>query len=396
LAKAQVRRKEVGANFDIALDEESKKGAKTTYSRVDQPFVALTFLLLGTGLITMFSASYSDAYFNLGGNATYYIVRQGSFAALGVIAMFIISRIDYHRFRIFALPSLVISILLLAAVPFIGETRNDATRWLSLGPLGTFQPSEIAKFAVILSFSVMATGYGPKMKKLKYGIIPFFAVMGLMAGLLYLEPHLSATVIIAVTGVIIIFAGGASFFHLMLIGIAGICGGAGFIMTKPYAMDRIRVWLDPFIDPLDKGWQGVQSLLAIGSGGIWGLGLGQSRQKNLYLPEPANDFIFSVICEELGFIGAMLIVIAFGALIVRGYWVAIHAKDRFGCLLVTGITSQIAIQTIFNMCVVSGLMPITGASLPFFSYGGTSLFIQLVEVGVLLSVSRQITAPKQG
>ena len=396
MAKAQVRRKDVGANFDIALDGDSKSSDKTVYGHIDQPFVALTFLLLGTGLITMFSASYSDAYYNLNGNATYYIARQGVFAILGIAAMFIISKIDYHRFRFFSAPVMVISVLLLAAVPFIGVTTNNATRWISLGTLGTFQPSEVAKFAVILSFSVMATRYGNKMKKFKYGMLPFFGIIGLMAGLLVLEPHLSATVIIAATGVIIIFAGGANFFHLLLIAAAGIAGGVGFIMSKPYAMDRIRVWLDPFIDPLDKGWQGVQSLLAIGSGGVWGLGLGQSRQKNLYLPEPANDFIFSVICEELGFIGAMLIVIAFAALIFRGYWVAMHAKDRFGALLVTGITTQIAIQTIFNMCVVSGLMPITGASLPFFSYGGTSLFIQLAEIGVLLSVSRQISVPKQG
>ncbi|MDP4109273.1 MAG: FtsW/RodA/SpoVE family cell cycle protein, partial [Bacillota bacterium] len=211
-----------------------------------------------------------------------------------------------------------------------------------------------------------------------------------------LEPHLSGTVIIAATGIIIIFAGGANFFHLLLIFATGICGGAAFIMTKPYAMDRIRVWLNPFLDPLDKGWQGVQSLLAIGSGGLWGLGLGQSRQKNLYLPEPANDFIFSVVCEELGFIGAMLIITAFAAMIIRGYWIAVHARDRFGVLLAVGITSQIAIQTVFNICVISGLMPVTGASLPFFSYGGTSLLIQLAEVGVLLSISRQISAPKLG
>jgi len=365
-----------------------------TRGQFDYPFFAMVMLLLGTGLIMMFSASYPDSYYSEG-NATYYFVRQAIFAVVGVAAMVAISHFDYHKLRALAVPLFVISTIVLALVPFVGTTRNDATRWIDLG-FTTFQPSEITKIAIIILFATMATRLGSKMKTLKYGVVPFFAIIGLIAVLLYMQPHLSATVIIAMTGVIIIFVGGTRLLYLFGIAGIGAAGAAWYISTKAYAMTRIEVWLDPFIDPLDKGWQGVQSLLAIGSGGFWGLGLGQSRQKHLFLPEPANDFIFSVVCEELGYVGAILILLAFAMLIIRGYWIAIRAKDKFGCLLVTGIVSQIAIQTIFNICVVSGLLPITGASLPFFSYGGTSLLILLAEIGILLNVSRQIPAPKKG
>lgn len=363
---------------------------------VDMPFLILVLLLLGIGLIMMFSASYAVAYYNLGGNSTYYIYRQAACAAGGIAIMFIISRIRVGRWRFFAIPVLAVSIILLAAVPFIGTTINEATRWIDI-KITTFQPSEVAKLGVILCFSHFAVAIGPeRMKTFKFGIMPFLALLGVISGLLYLEPHLSATVIIVVTGMVIIFVGGASIMHLIGLGGLAAAGGVAFILEKPYAMTRIKVWLDPFIDPLDKGWQAVQSFIAIGSGGFWGIGLGQSRQKHLYLPEPANDFIFSVVCEELGFIGAILILSVFAALILRGYWIAMRARDRFGCLIAVGVTTQIAVQTTVNIFVVSGLMPVTGAALPFFSYGGTSLIILLAEVGLILGVSRDIMAPKQG
>jgi len=368
-------------------------------THVDEPFTVLVLLLLAVGLICLFSASYSVAYYYQDGDSTYYALKQGLFAVVGVIAMFAISKFNYHKLHYFALPLLGGSLLLLLSIKIIPSawvTINDATRWINLG-FTTFQPSELTKFAVIVSFASLATIWGPKkMRTLKWGLLPFLGILGMIALMLYWEPHLSATVIIFGVGMIIIFLGGANLFWLCAGGGAGVAAVVWYIATQGYASTRIRVWLDPFIDPQGKGWQGVQSLLAIGSGGFWGLGLGQSRQKHLFLPEPANDFIFSVICEELGFIGATLIIIAFALLIWRGYYIAMHAEDKFGTLLAAGITTQIAIQVIFNLGVVTGLLPVTGAALPFFSYGGTSLLMQLGMVGVLLSVSRRMPAPKEG
>jgi len=361
----------------------------------DAPFLILVLLLLGTGLICMFSASYATAYYDQD-NPLFYIIRQAAFAGAGLVAMYFVSFINYQKLHHFAIPLLIVSVVLMALVfTPLGVVRNEARRWLNLG-FTQFQPSEIVKFAVILAFSSFATKLGEKMHTFKYGILPFLGILGVFILMLKEQPHLSAAIIIGGTGLILIFVAGANMAWLVGMGSLGVVGAVAFVFTNEYAMERIHVWFDPFIDPLDKGWQGVQSFIAIGSGGFWGLGLGQSRQKHLYLPEPANDFIFSVICEELGFFGAMIIILVFAALIVRGFWIAMRAPDKFGCLLVTGIVTQIAIQTIVNMCVVCGLMPITGASLPFFSYGGTSLTILLAEVGVVLAVARQIPAAKSG
>lgn len=370
---------------------------KKKLSGIDLPFLILTLLLLCVGLITLFSASYVDAIYNTTShNGAYFFIRQGSFALSGIVIMLLVSRFNYHKLHYFAVPSMLISLLLLAAVLTpLGIEHNGAQRWLKIGI--EFQPSEIAKFAVILCFASLITVWGPKrMRTFRYGILPFIAMIGVLAGLLVLEPHLSGTVIIAVTGIVMIFLGGANLGWLLGMGGCGIAAGIALIFKLEHAMARVQVWLDPFSDFQGKGWQGSQSLLAIGSGGFWGLGLGQGRQKHLFLPEPYNDFIFSVICEELGMVGAVLIIIMFAALIIRGFQIALRAPDRFGTLLVGGITTQIAVQAIFNMCVVTGLVPVTGASLPFFSYGGTSLWMLLAEVGVILSVSRRIPAPEQG
>lgn len=355
-------------------------------------------LLLAVGLIALFSASYATAFYKMQGKSTHFVLRQGLFAVMGLVALLVASRFPYRKLHYFAAPLMFVSVVFLALVriPGIGTYYNGAYRWIDLG-ITNFQPSELAKFALILCFASMITLYGPKkMRQFKYGIAPFMGLLGLVSGLLIIEPHLSATVIMAMTGIIMIFIGGANMKWLVGAGLVGISGGVAFVLMNSYAMDRVKVWLDPFIDLQDKGWQGAQSFMAIGSGGFWGLGLGQGRQKHLYLPEPANDFIFSVWCEEMGFVGAMLVIIAFAALIIRGYQIALRAPDRFGTLIVAGVTTQIAIQTLFNMGVVSGLLPVTGASLPFFSYGGTSLLILLAEVGVVLSVSREIPAPEQG
>ncbi len=360
-------------------------------SGIDEPFLVLVLLLLLIGLVCLYSASYVDGYYKKDMSPYSYVLKQGIFALMGLGLMMIVSGFDYHKFHYFAIPLMVASTALLASikvVPSMWVTINKATRWINLG-FTNFQPSEITKFAFILFFSSWATIQGPKkMKRFMYGIFPFFAITGVTALCLYWQPHLSATVTIAAIGLIIIFLGGASLFWLLSIGGVGFAGIVGYLLTHKYAMNRIKVWFDPFSDFRNDGWQGAQSLLSIASGGLGGLGLGQGRQKHLYLPEPANDFIFSVICEELGFFGAMLILTLFAALIIRGYYIASKAPDRFGTLLVAGVTTQIAVQTIFNVGVVTGLLPVTGASLPFFSYGGTSLMMLLAEVGVVLCVSR--------
>ncbi len=364
---------------------------------IDLPFLILTILLLSIGLITLFSASYVDAINSTqSGDGAFYFKRQGMFALAGIGCMLAVAFcLDYRKLHYLAIPSMVVSVLLLVAVIFVGVEHNDAQRWLKIGV--EFQPSEIAKFSVILCFASMITVWGPKkMRTFRYGILPFVGIIVLIAALLYFEPHLSATVIIGATGMVMVFLGGANLAWLFSMAACGVGGVVGLIFLLPHAMARVKVWLDPFSEFRGKGWQGAQALMAVGSGGVWGLGLGQGRQKHLFLPEPANDFIFAVICEELGMVGAILIMIVFAALILRGYQIALRAPDRFGSLLVAGITTQIAIQTIFNMGVVTGLLPVTGAALPFFSYGGTSLMMLLAEVGVILSVSRRIPAPEQG
>lgn len=377
------------------MEQEQKK----KLAGVDLPFTMLVLLLQAVGLIALFSASYADAYYYMDGNSFHYAIRQGIFAAVGLAAMYVISRMNYHKFHYFALPLMVFSIALLATrklIPSIWVEHNGAMRWINL-KVTEFQPSEIAKFAVILCFASLISVYGPKkMHTLRYGTMPFIGMIGAICGLMAFQPHLSGMIIVAGIGVVMMFIGGTNIFWLGLGGGAGAAVLVYLMMTMEHAQQRLKVWLDPFIDPRGDGWQGVQSFLAIGTGGVWGLGLGQSRQKHLFLPEPANDFIFSVWCEEMGLVGALLVIVLFAALILRGYYIAMRAGDKFGTLLAAGVTTQIALQTIINMCVVTGLMPVTGASLPFFSAGGTSLMVLLAEVGVVLSVSRRIPAPKQG
>lgn len=369
---------------------------------IDQPLLLLTLLLLGLGLICMFSASYATAYDTQDGNSTYFILRQGVFAAGGLVVMLIASKFDYHKLHYFAIPSLIVAVAVMATIKIPGLKNmwvniNGAIRWIQLPGIGTFQPSELAKIAVILCFSSLSTIYGrKKMRTLRWGILPFMGIIGIFAVEMMWEKHLSGTMIIAAIGMVIIFFAGANLFWFGLGGCGIAAAAIWYVGSHRYAMDRIKIWLDPFIDPLGDGWQGVQAQLAIGSGGFWGLGLGQSIQKHLYLPEPANDFVFAVWCEEMGFVGAVALVVLFALLIWRGYYIALNASDKFGTLLAAGITTQVAVQTFLNLCVVTGLLPITGAALPFFSYGGTALLIQLAEMGILLAISREMPAPREG
>ena len=278
---------------------------------------------------------------------------------------------DYHIYHRFAWPLLALSLVLLVAVLFMPE-YNGCKRWLVLPGLGTLQPSEIAKFAVVLVFAHIISLNHDRMQSFAVGVLPFALVLGVVAALMLLEPHLSGTLLILGIGAVLMFVGGT--------------GLRWFVV--PYAADRLRSWQDPFADPLGDGHQTIQSLYAIGSGGAAGLGLGNSRQKHLFVPEPQNDFIFSIVCEELGFIGACAVVGLFVLLLWRGITIAARAPDRFGALLVVGFVVQVALQAVLNVAVVTNTIPNTGISLPFFSSGGTSLMMLLGEMGIVLSVSR--------
>ncbi len=360
----------------------------------DLPFFLLTLLILAIGVVMVLSASFARAYYN-DGNGMGIFLRQLGFAGLGIALMIFLSTLPSAFYRRMAPLLLVVTGFMLALVPFLGTGKSEvgANRWFNLG-FTTFQPSEIAKIAIILYFAHLICVYRGRMKTFRYGVLPFAGILVVTVFLLILEPHLSASVIIIAIGAIMMFAGGTPLWYF-IVGVL-VVGAAGFIVVNffPYASSRITVWQDPWSDPLNKGLQTIQSLYAIGSGGLTGLGLGQGRQKYMYLPEEHNDFIFSIVCEELGFIGAMLILFLFAVLIIRGYWLALHTRDRFGSLVIVGIISLLAIQVFLNVAVVTNLVPCTGISLPFFSYGGTALLIQLGEMGIVLSISREIPLRK--
>ncbi|MBQ6117087.1 MAG: putative lipid II flippase FtsW [Oscillospiraceae bacterium] len=369
---------------------------------MDIPFLLLTLLLTAIGLVMVFSASFPSAYYE-SGDPAYYFKRQAIFAALGIVAMFVVSKFAYQRWRGAAklLLGFSVFLLILVIIPHVGITVNNATRWLGKRGVFTFQPSEIAKLGVIVYFADSISKKKDKMLTWRQGIWPYMAILGIIAVLMMLEPHLSGTILIVGTGVVMMIVGGI---RAWLVGL-GVGGGAAAVFAYvklveagiiTYGSSRIAMWHNPWIDELGDGYQMVQSLIAIGSGGLLGVGLGKSRQKFLYLPEEHNDCIFAIVCEELGLIGACVIMLIFALLIIRGFWIALHARDRFGSLLAVGVVTHIALQTFLNIAVVSGLVPATGISLPFFSYGGTALALQLFEMGIVLSVSRQIPAPKDG
>ncbi|MDE6260314.1 MAG: putative lipid II flippase FtsW [Oscillospiraceae bacterium] len=403
------------AKRDLTIEQQLARGP------IDLPFLALVMLLTAIGLIMVLSASYASAMYNLdpavdtGGDPLYYFKRQFGFAILGVIAMFVISKIDYQHFRWMSVFVLGASIVLMALVfvPYFGRSGGGALRWVKIGPI-RFQPSEIAKVGVIMFFAARLSKrnsqLGPPKKWSKrtftgrmaarldriglLELIPYGMVLVVVLGIIAMQHHMSAMILVVVAAASVLFASGVS---LGWFAIGGTAVGAAllFIITQTeYMTARINIWQDPFTDPRGDGFQPIQSQIAIGSGGLLGVGLGNSRQKYLFLPEEHNDYIFSIVCEELGMVGAIIIMALFALLIIRGYWLALHARDRFGTLLIVGITTLTGMQTFFNIGVVTGFLPPTGISLPFFSYGGTALAIQLAEMGMVLSVSRQIAAPK--
>ncbi|MDR2570645.1 MAG: FtsW/RodA/SpoVE family cell cycle protein [Oscillospiraceae bacterium] len=387
---------------------------------IDKPFLVITLVILLIGVIMVLSASFARGVY-MQSDPLRLFVRQLAFAATGIVLMWITSRIKIRVISQWSMQLLLISVVLLVLVLIIGIRVNGARRWIGIGGENsslTFQPSEIAKLALILSFAQMMCKLGKeKMKTFKFGVIPFAIVTLIMIILLRMEPHLSAIIIITTLAAIMMFAGGTRLRWFLIAVAIIIAMVSGFIYfqlrsTAPevgirdvsvttvrenldlsglgYEGRRIGAWLNPDADPLRDGFQIRQSLNAVGSGGLLGLGLGQSRQKHLYLPEEHNDYIFFFFCEELGFIGAMLILLLFVLLIVRGYWLAMHANDKYSSLITIGITSLLALQVFLNVAVVTNLLPATGISLPFFSYGGTALWIQLVQIGIILAVSREI------
>ncbi len=362
--------------------------------KMDITFFSLVTILLVIGLIMLFSASYSYAltYY---GNSFRFILRQLFFAVIGVGAMFGLSKVNYKVYQKFALPIYVVAIILLIAVYGFPEIAN-VHRWITIGPI-QFQPSEIGKLAIIILFAHLISNNAGSMGKFSFIMILLF-LLGAVCALVLFETHVSATVLIFCMGIVMIFVGGLSK-KLTLMGLAftGIIGVSGYFVIRyylGYASDRIMAWLDPWSYPTDEGYQTIQSLLAIGSGGILGRGFGQSRQKYLWVPEPHNDFIFSIVCEELGLIGAMVIIIIFCALVWRGFTIAMRARDKFGSLLALGLTFQVGLQVALNILVVTNTIPNTGISLPFFSYGGTALLLLLAEMGIVLSVSRASSLEK--
>ena len=370
---------------------QSEIAQKLQIKKIDLATLVIIFVLMTVGLIALFSASYPTGLYRFN-DPLRFIRNQTIFAIMGICGMLFISVIDYHIYGRFYKWIYGFGVALLALVLLIGVEHNRATRWLAIPFIGEFQPSEITKIAMIIAFSYYASKMGDKIRTYR-GLLPFIGAFAVIAGFLALQPHMSAIVIMFIIAVSILFVAGIKIWYFFPIGAAGI-GAFAVAYQMPifnHVRERIAVWLDPFIDLQDKGYQAANSFVAIGSGGFWGLGLGQGRHKQLYLPEAPNDFIFSAWCEEMGFVGAVILMILFGYLIYRGYVIAKNAKDKFGCLIAVGITTQFAVQTLMNLFVVTGVMPVTGASLPLFSYGGTALIIQLCELGILLNISRTMT-----
>ena len=362
---------------------------------VDIPFLVLVLLLLAVGLCMLYSASYAQSQYDTGYEiTTRYLQKQAVCAALGLVAMWVLSKVPAEIWYRFAWLTYALSIGLLLSVLVIGESVNGARRWINIAGL-QFQPSELAKFTLIVLFARLTRGFGAQARKFRYGVLGFgCALLGILVPLA-LEKHLSAIMLMGMVAVVMMFVAGTHPKWLLM----GAGAAAVFVLIYTrfmgYAGDRVTAWLNPESDPGDTGYQILQSLYAIGSGGVFGLGLGKSRQKYLYLPFQYNDYIFAVICEELGLAGAVLIIALFAALILRGYWIALNAVDRFSTVLAAGLVTLIAVQTVLNLCVVTNMLPSTGIALPFFSYGGTALAVNLGEMGIVLGISRSRNKAKR-
>ncbi len=386
-------------NEQIVVKPSKWKSFKDTYfltGSIDIPFLGLTIALLTIGLIMLFSASYPYAYYYKD-SSYYYFIRQILFAVAGLVAMLLMSKINYKILKAIYKPVFVVTIALLVIVLFYHTNVQNFKRWIPLGPV-TIQPSDLAKFTIILTLAVYISKYYKKMKTMKYGILIPIGIIAIFCGLIYLEHHLSCTILMFFIGACLMFAGGSDWklfaFGLAVIVLLGFLVVSFPTLIENYAGKRIVAWLDKDYDPLNGRWQTNNSLYAIGSGGFFGVGLGNSKQKYLYVSEPQNDFIFSIVCEELGFLGAAIIIALFAALVIRGLIIASRCKDKFGSLLIIGVVAQIGLQVVLNILVVTDTLPNTGFAFPFFSYGGTAIFMLLFEIGVVLSVSRKTNQQK--
>ena len=372
----------------VHAKENRRLPFRRTDEPVDFPFLILLLLLLAVGLTMLYSASFAQSEYDTGYTvSTRYLQKQGICALIGLAAMVALSWIPPDFWWRMAWPLYGIGIALLLSVLLFGQSVNGARRWINIGGL-QFQPSEIAKFSMIVLFARLTKTYGPEARKFRYGVLGFGgALLGILVPLA-LEKHLSAILLMGMVAVVMMFVAGTSPKWLLAgAGVAGIFVLV-YITFMGYAGDRVTAWLHPELDPGDTGYQILQSLYAIGSGGLFGLGFGKSRQKYLYLPFQYNDYIFAIVCEELGFAGAVLIIALFSVLIFRGFRIALWAPDRYSAVLAAGLVTLIAVQTVLNLCVVTNLLPSTGIALPFFSYGGTALAVNLGEMGVVLSISR--------
>ena len=404
------------AKRDLTIEQQLARGP------IDLPFLALVMLLTAVGLIMVLSASYASAMYNLDpaidteGDPLYFFKRQFVFALIGVFAMFVISKIDYQHFRwmsVFVLGASIV-LMLMVFIPYFGRSGGGALRWVKIGPI-RFQPSEIAKVGVIMFFAAglsKRTGQPAPPKKWSkrtftgrmaarldrvglLELIPYGAVLAVVLGIIALQHHMSAMVLVVVAAASVLFASGISLGWFAAGGTL-VAGALVWIITQTdYMKARIEIWQDPFLEPRKGGFQPIQAMLSIASGGLLGRGLGNSNQKYGFVPEPENDMVFAIVVEELGLVGGFLILLLFALLILRGYWIALHARDKFGMLTVVGLITLLAFQVFFNIGVVTNLLPNTGISLPFFSYGGTALMIHLAEMGIILSISRQIPAPRK-
>ena len=368
--------------------KENRRPENRTGESIDYLFLLLLLLLLTVGLTMLYSASFAQSQYDTHYTvSTKYLQKQAVCAAIGLVAMYVFSRIPVDFWYRLAWPLYGAGIVLLLSVLVFGQEVNGAKRWINIAGI-QFQPSEVAKFTQILLFARLTRNYGQNAKQFRYGVLGFgLALLGILVPLA-LEKHLSAIMLMGLVAVVMMFVAGTSPKWLL----AGAAAAGVFVIVyisfMGYAGDRVTAWLHPEQDPGDTGYQILQSLYAIGSGGLFGLGFGKSRQKYLYLPFQYNDYIFAVCCEELGLCGAAAICVLFAAMILRGYWIALQARDRFSTVLASGLVTLIAVQTVLNLCVVTNLLPSTGIALPFFSYGGTALAVNLGEMGIVLSISR--------
>lgn len=403
--KVKKRSKKQARSQHLSTTSKLKTGVRNSFlyakGGFDVTFFAAVLALMTIGLVMLFSASYPYAYQKYNGDSYYFFKRQLIFAVLGVIVMIVVSKINYKWVKIIEKPLFVVTIFLLVLVLFyhvnLEDRSEDFKRWIPLGPI-TLQPSDIAKFSLVLTLSAYIGKYRKYMQRLTYGVLFPGLIIGLFCVLIYLENHLSCTVLMFMIGITLMFCGGTRWQWF----VGGLCivGAVAFVIIKnpdvlpSYQADRIRAWTDKTFQPLGLRWQTNNSLYAIGSGGFFGVGLGNSKQKYLYVSEPQNDFIFSIVCEELGFLGAIVILALFALLFWRGIKIAQRCDDKYAALVVIGIVSQVAIQTLFNVLVVTDTFPNTGIALPFFSYGGTALLMLCFEMGVVLSVSRKVNTKK--